>query len=156
MAAVAKVDVLQAYQLRTVSHLTYAQIGALQDVSAQAVHSALTLFLSNLPPTDQLASYTAARTQLLTAAEQQLVASVLDGEAISKASLLDRGRTLKAVHGIRRLEEELSTQNVSTKMSLLISKADADLFNQAGAQAAPSLPETQAEPVTSSKDINGL
>ena len=140
MSYPAKVDVLQAYHLKTVAHLSYKQIGQLQSVSAQAVHQALTTFLSNVPDAEQLASYTAARTQLLTAAEQQLVASCLDGAVIDKASLLDRGRTLKAIHGIRRLEEELSTQNVSSKMSLLISQADASLFSQSASPNEPSPP----------------
>ena len=156
MPAPAKVDKYSAYQLRTVSGLTYQQIALIQGVSKQSVQQALAEFQACLPHPDQLTSYKDARNDLLTAVEQQLVASVLSGDRLAKASLLDVGRTLKTVHGIRRLEEELSTQNVSTKMSLLISHADQHLFSQAETQADNSLPETQAVIETSSKDIKGL
>ena len=137
MPAVAKVDKYSAYQLRVVSGLTYGQIAAIQGVSAQAVQQALTEFRASLPDPALLQSYKDARTDLLTAVEQQLVASVLAGDRLAKASLLDVGRTLKTVHGIRRLEEELSTANVHTKMALLIKQADDKLFTQAPDPSTP-------------------
>ncbi len=143
MPTPARVDKYSAYQLRTVSGLTYQQIAAIQGVSKQAVQYALTEFQACLPQPDQLQSYKEVRNDLLTAVEQQLVASVLSGDRLAKASLLDVGRTLKTVHGIRRLEEELSTQNVSTKMSLLISQADQELFKA----EVVDLHQQTAEPV---------
>ena len=144
MPAPVKIDLLEAYRLRTVAGLTYAQIGDLQGVSKQAVSSALYRFRDSLPTQDELAQYEALKVQLLSATEERLLASCADQESIDKASLLDRSRAFKAIHTSLRLEKELSTQNVSSKMSLLITQADSSLFN------------SQAKPDTSTPDINEL
>jgi len=128
MPSPAKINVLEAYRLRVEHRLTYAQIGRLQGVQGTSVAEALQRFAETVPSSEDVSSFEQARTKLLTVTEERLIASVADQGSIDKASLLDRSRALKAVHGIRRLEEELSTQNVSSKMSLLISHADANLF----------------------------
>ena len=156
MSAPTNVDVMEAYRLRVSAGLTYQQIGDLQGVSKQAVSQALYRFRDSLPSTDEIAKYEHAKSSLMSVVEERLLASCGDEEAISKSSLLDRSRAFKALHTSLRLEKELSTQNVSTKMSLLISQADQNLFSQAGTEADTCLEKEQAVMETSSKDINGL
>lgn len=144
MSAPAKIDILEAYRLRTTSGLTLEQIGTLHGVTRQAVSAALISFKESLPSTDAIAQYEQVKTQLMSVAEERLLASVCDESSIAKASLLDRSRAFKAIHTSLRLEKELSTQNVSSKMSLLISRADETLF-KADLQAEPSLDKTQAK-----------
>ena len=151
-----RVDVLEAYKLKTISHLTYKQIGQLQGVHPSAVHAALQSFLHSLPSDDQLQGYDTARASLMNAASQRLLASCLDEEKIQKATLRESAVAFGIIYDKHRLETAQSTSNISV-LSKLISQADSGLFKtQAGSQAAPCLDETHATVETSTKDIKGL
>lgn len=159
-APVKRVNVLEAYQLRTQHHLTYRQIADLQGVKQQSVHEALQLFMASLPSDDQLQGYTEARADLLNATSQRLLASLADPAVLAKANLRDRAVTFGIIYDKHRLETAQSTSNISV-LSKLISSADAGLFRepaaaQADPQAASCLDESQAVSLKSSKDIKEL
>ncbi len=126
-APVKRVNVLEAYKLRTQHHLTYQQIADLQGVKQQSVHSALTQFIESLPSDDQLQGFTDSRADLLNATSQRLLASLADPDVIAKANLRDRAVTFGIIYDKHRLETAQSTSNISV-LSKIISQADAGLF----------------------------
>ena len=143
-ATVKRVNVLEAYQLRTQSHLTYRQIARIQGVAEQSVHYALTRFMESLPSDDQLQGFTDARAELLNATSQRLLASLSDPDVLAKANLRDRAVTFGIIYDKHRLETAQSTSNISV-LSKLISQADSGLFKtQAIPQAAQCLEKSQA------------
>jgi hypothetical protein len=151
-----RVNVLEAYKLRTINQLTYDQIGELQGVKGPSVFEALKRFTASLPSDDQLQGFTDARAELLNATSQTLLASLSDPDVLAKANLRDRAVTFGIIYDKHRLETAQSTSNISV-LSKLISQADTGLFKtQAGSQAAPCLDETHATGETSSKDIKEL
>ncbi len=141
---VKRVNVLEAYKLRTQSHLTYQQIAQIQGVHESSVHAALQRFMASLPSDDQLQGFTDARADLLNATSQRLLASLADDSAISKASLRDRAVTFGIIYDKHRLETAQSTSNISV-LAKIISQADAGLFkSQAESQAGPRLDDSHA------------
>jgi hypothetical protein len=134
-APVNRVNVLEAYKLRTINHLTYRQIADLQGVAEQSVHSALTRFMNSLPSDDQLQSFTDARADLLNATSQRLLASLADPDVLAKANLRDRAVTFGIIYDKHRLETAQSTSNISV-LSKIISRADDGLFKTAAAPQA--------------------
>ena len=122
-----KLDVLEAYRLRTLSKLTYTQIGELQGVHPTTVSRALESFIQSLPDREQLQSYEAAKGDLLNATSQRLLASLADPEVLAKASLRDRAVTFGVIFDKHRLQTAQSTSNISV-LSRMIGQADADLF----------------------------
>ncbi len=151
-----RVNVLEAYKLRTQHHLTFKQIGDLQGVDPTSVHHALTRLMDSLPSDDQLHAYDESRAALMNATSQRLLASLADPDVIAKANLRDRAVTFGIIYDKHRLETAQSTSNISV-LSKIIGQADAGLFkSQAEPQAASCLDESQANQQTSSKDINGL
>jgi len=107
-----RIDVAKALKLR-VQGATLEEIGDLQGVSKQAVYQALTKFepfIAGLQP-GQLTAYSEQRAELFNAVEMHLTASLLDPDALSKASLNNRAYAFKQIHEARRLETGQSTSN---------------------------------------------
>ncbi len=151
-----RVNVLEAYRLRTQHHLTYREIASIQGVAEPSVHSALTRFMESLPSDDQLQAYDESRAALMNATSQRLLASLADPDIIAKANLRDRAVTFGIIYDKHRLETAQSTSNISV-LSKIIGQADAGLFkSQAESQAASCLDENQAVDNTSTSNNNGL
>ena len=125
-----RVNVLEAYRLRTQHQLTYKQIGQIQGVTPSAVHSTLTAFMESLPTDDQLQGYDEARASLMNAASQRLLASCFDETAIATAKLRDRAVAFGIIYDKHRLETAQSTSNISV-LCKIISQADSGLFKSA-------------------------
>ncbi len=122
-----RVNVLDAYRLRTQHHLTEQEIATIQGVSQPSIHIALKRFTASLPSEAQLQGFTDARADLLNATSQTLLASLVDPEVIAKANLRDRAVTFGIIYDKHRLETAQSTSNISV-LSKIISQADAGLF----------------------------
>jgi len=127
------VNVLEAYRLRTLSDLTYTQIGQLQGVHPTTVQRALQSFVESLPTADQLKSYEEAKGDLLNATTQRLLASLADPDVLAKANLRDRAVTFGIVFDKHRLQTAQSTSNISV-LSKIISQADSGLFKSSTPQ----------------------
>jgi hypothetical protein len=134
-----RIDPLQVYQLRVTARLSYPQIAKQLDCSVAGAYYAFRRLADLGHATADYVAYTSAKAQLLSSAEEGLLASLLDPASIDKASLNNRAYAFKAVHEALRLERELSTQNISSKMSLLISHADATLFAAPPSDSPPPL-----------------
>lgn len=142
-----KIDVAKALKLR-LQGATLEDIGDLMGVTKQAIYQALTKFEPFLTGCEhgQLTAYSEHRAELFNVVEQHLTASLLDPDALSKASLNNRAYAFKQIHEARRLESGQSTNNISV-LAKLITQAEGQIGAgkaQAGAQAAPCLDETQA------------
>lgn len=108
----AEIDPLEVYKLRK-QQLTFKQIGQVLECTPGGAHYAYSNLLKTLETNTETDIYANARTQLLSAAEERLLASVLDDAAIEKASLNNRAYALTQIHTMRRLESGKSTTNVA-------------------------------------------
>ena len=124
-----KVDVAKALKLR-LNGATLPDIAALQGVTKQAIYQALTKFepfIANLEA-GQLTAYSENRAELFNAVEQHLTESLLDPDALAKASLNNRAYAFKQIHEARRLESGQSTSNASLSiLGKLVVQAEAKL-----------------------------
>ncbi len=122
-----KIDVSKALKLRLQGN-TFDEIGAIFSCTGSAVHQALSKFEPFLRGVEQggLTAYSEQRADLFNVVEQHLTASLLDPQAMEKASLNNRAYALKVIHEARRLESGQSTGNISV-MASLIANAEAGL-----------------------------
>jgi hypothetical protein len=138
-----RIDVAKALKLRVQGN-TYEEIASVFGVTKGAVHAALNKFESFLTDAGQpgvLQAFQDNRGHLLTAIEMRLMRSMVDEEAISKATLNNRAYAFQQIHAARRLEEGKSTENVSVLGKLILSAED-NLGNTKG-KASASDPETK-------------
>jgi predicted DNA-binding protein YlxM (UPF0122 family) len=122
-----KIDVSKALKLRLQGQ-TFEQIASVFDCTASAVHQALKkfeAFLKGIEP-GQLTAYSENRAELFNQVEAHLTASLLDADALAKASLNNRAYAFKQIHEARRLESGQSTANVSI-LGKLIAAAEEKL-----------------------------
>jgi len=143
-------DASKALKLRLVHKLTFEQIGAVLGVGAQAVHRRLAFFKPFTRDPDALQAYAEHKSEVSQAVEARLMASLVDEETISKASLNNRAYALKQVHEIGRLERGQSTANVGI-LSKVISQADDELFRGkstgSGNRLTQGIPLETAQPM---------
>jgi hypothetical protein len=138
-----KIDVAKALKMR-VQGASLEDIGDHFGVTKQAVHYALTSFepfVRGLEP-GQLTAYSENRAELFNAVEQHLTASLLDPEAMAKASLNNRAYAFKAIHEARRLESGQSTNNISV-LGKFLHDAESGLGVTAPQQRAVIEPKPQ-------------
>jgi predicted DNA-binding protein YlxM (UPF0122 family) len=137
-----RVDVAKALKLR-LQGATLPDIAALQGVSPQAIDQALRKFQPFLRGIEEgeLTAYSEERANLFNRVEQHLTASLLDPDALAKASLNNRAYAFKQIHEARRLETGQSTANVSI-LGKLIAAAEEKLGASASTQ--PSKAAVQA------------
>lgn len=120
------IDLLKAYKLRTQHHLSYRQIATQLAQPPASIHRALVDLCSLLDQPERLDTYQDARGALLSAVEERLIGSLVDSEALSKASLNNRAYAFTQIFNARRLETGQSTNNVSI-LGQLIHAAEAQL-----------------------------
>lgn len=122
-----QLDLVQAYKLRVVNRLSFAEIAKALGVPKSSVHAALQRLQKLVPDPDVVRAYEEVRPTLLTAVEQRLIASLTDEAAIEKASLNNRAYAFQQVFNARRLEQGKSTENMAL-LSKLIESAHQTLF----------------------------
>lgn len=110
-------DVLKAYELRVLNHLSYQGIADQLGAPKSSVYKALAQLVALTHDHERLQQYEKIRPALLSAAEERLIASLVDEEAIEKATLNNRAYAFQQLHTARRLEQGQSTSNQA--MSLL-------------------------------------
>lgn len=120
-----RIDIAKALKLRLQGN-TLSEIGAVFGVSESAVSQALRKFegiLKNVEP-GTLTAFSEHRSQLLNAIELELMRSLLQPEALEKASLNNRAYAFQQVHQARRLEEGKSTENLGVLGKIIVSSED--------------------------------
>ena len=122
-----RIDVSRAWSLRIKHGLSYQQIADMLGCSKQGVHQVLRKFSEIIDNPKAVAAYQDARVDLLTVAEERLLRSVVDEEAIQKAGLRDRVIAFGTVYDKRRLEAGQSTQNLGI-LSQQIQDMDREVF----------------------------
>ena len=133
------VNLLKAYKLRVQHGLSYQEIADRLDQPKASIHRALVDLCRMIDDPGRLQVYTDARAGLLSVTEERMIASLMDEEAISKASLNNRAYAFTQVFNARRLEAGQSTANTSVLASLII-KSEGTLGT------APSSKSTSSEP----------
>ena len=114
------VDLLKAYKLRVQHNLTYQQIADATGQPKSSIHRSLTELCDLIADPERLKHYEEVRPQLFGAVEERLMASLVDGEKIEKASLNNVAYAFKQIHEARRLETGQSTNNISVLGKLLL------------------------------------
>lgn len=120
-----RIDVAKALKLRLNGN-TCEEIGAIFGVTRQAVSQALTNFepfINNIRGGD-LTAFSEQKANLLNVAQMRLLRSLLDEDAIQKATLNNRAYAFQQLHHATRLEEDKSTGNVSVLGHLILSAED--------------------------------
>lgn len=140
-----KIDVAKALKLRLQGN-TLEEIGKVFGVTRAAVHDALQRFqaFTNKTDTGTLTAYSENRSELFNTVEHHLTESLLDGDALAKASLNNRAYALKVIHEARRLESNQSTSNISV-LGKFIQQAESALGRPAVSKQTAQAAE-QAEP----------
>lgn len=113
-------DVLKAYRLRVLNHLSYQEIADQLDEPKSSVYKALAQLVALTHDHERMAQYEEIRPALLSAAEERLLASLVDEETIEKASLNNRAYAFQQLHNARRLEAGQSNQNIGILARLII------------------------------------
>lgn len=122
----------------------YSEIAARYKVSESAVKQALAKYqhlLNDLQP-GMIEAYRAKRSDLFTLVEQELMASLMDPQAMAKASLNNRAYAFQQIHTARRLEEEKSTANSSSVLHVLIEQQHSQLFSKSKHSSTPHVQAT--------------
>ena len=115
-------NVVRALTLRQ-KGLTYDQIAELMDEPKSTVYFKLIQLSQALENPKHLQDYRDHRTNLLDIAEERMLRSVLDEEAIGKASLNNRAYAFQQIFNARRLESGKSTENLGVLGKLVVEAA---------------------------------
>ena len=115
-----RIDPIEAYKLRTVNRLTYPEIAKYFGVSKGAVIQRLQALSALMHSKPEHEAYQSVKPMLLSALEEQLIASCTDPAVIEKAGLRDRVVALGIVFDKLRLTTGGSTQNVQVFSRIII------------------------------------
>ena len=110
-----KVDLSEALTLRLVNKLTYQQIADRYNVSKQAIQQRLSTFIATIDDPELNRAYKDNIVNILQAGERVLFTDLLDPAKRASASLNNTAYAYDKVAMHRRLEQGLSTANVSTR-----------------------------------------
>ena len=124
-----KFDLVQAYKLRVENRLSYTAIAKALGVPKSTVHAALHRLHALVPDPEAVAAFEAVEATILTSAKARLLASCLDSDVITKASLNNRAYAFSQVANHERLVKGKSTSNLSS-LSRIIVEADHSLFKK--------------------------
>ena len=114
-----RLDLAQVWKLRVMNRLSYGEIARAVGASKSSIHAALHRLSKLVPDPDAVKAYGEVRPTLLTAVEYRLMASLLDEDALEKASLNNRAYAFQQVFNARRLEEGKATEHLSVVSRLL-------------------------------------
>ena len=112
-----RIDVIKAYDLRFNKGLSYRQIGDTFAVSHQAVHQRLQS-LKHLAEPQEVKAYENNKTSILSAVEHRLVTDLLEPDKRKKSSLYQTATSYGIIYDKNRLENGLSTENISINVKL--------------------------------------
>jgi hypothetical protein len=113
-------DVLLAYRLRVMNHLSYQEIADQLGKPKSSVYKALAQLVALTHDHERMQQYEEIRPALLSAAEERLLCSLVDEETIGKASLNNRAYAFQQLHSARRLESGQSTRNLALLGKIIV------------------------------------
>lgn len=119
-------DVLKAYRLRVLNRLSYQEIADQLGEPKSSVYKALAQLVALTHDHERLEQYEEIRPALLSAAEERLLASLVDEVAIEKSSLNNRAYAFTQLLSARRLERGQSTTNLAV-LGKIIMEAESKL-----------------------------
>ena len=125
-----RIDLAECYKLRVLNKLSINELAEYFGVRKQSVSEALQRFAACLPDSPQRDAYEQARPMLLSAVEEQLMASLTDPAKLEKASLNNVAYAFTQVHTARRLEQGQSTSNLAV-WAKCVESAHQGLYEQA-------------------------
>lgn len=118
-----KVDIKEALILRFQHGLPYQKIADQLKCSKNAIWKALKPLEKLIRDPNQLEAYERARIPILTGVEIQLLQSMVDPEALKGVRANQLAYAFSQIHGARRLEQGLSTGNLSIDIDKLYAEA---------------------------------
>ena len=107
------IDINKALELRVKKGMTYKDIGTYFDCTKQAVQQALKKFTALILEPGELAAYRGVKGEILESVEAHLLNDLVDTDKRQKASLNNTAYALNTVANMTRLENNLSTSNIS-------------------------------------------
>jgi hypothetical protein len=113
-------DVLRAYRLRVLNRLSYQEIADQLGEPKSSVYKALAALVSLTHDHERMQQYEEIRPALLSAAEERMLASLVDEDTIEKASLNNRAYAFQQLHNARRLESGKSNLNIGLLGRLVV------------------------------------
>jgi hypothetical protein len=119
-------DILKAYRLRVLNHLSYQEIADQLGEPKSSVYKALAQLVALTHDHERMQQYEEIRPALLSSAEERLLASLVDEDTIEKASLNNRAYAFQQLHNARRLEAGKSNLNIGL-LGRLIVRAEEEL-----------------------------
>jgi transcriptional regulator with XRE-family HTH domain len=138
-----KIDVLEAYRLRTQHGLTHQQIADHLGVAKASVTQRLAQFSAMVHTPAEKQQFDSIRVQALTSIEEQLMSCLLQPDKLAKASLNNVAYAFQQIHTARRLEEGKATENVSV-LTRLLDSAHAELHVRKGSRVPAQEAEVSA------------
>ena len=145
-------DVLKAYRLRVLNRLSYQEIADQLGEPKSSVYKALAQLVALTHDQERMEQYEEIRPALLSAAEERLLASLVDEEAIQKATLNNRAYAFQQLHTARRLEQGKSTSNQALSLlGQIVVRAEEKL----GAPKAEPAPTPGRAPVGLAYGLTG-
>jgi len=122
-----RIDLVQLYKLRVSNGLSYRELAEHFGIAKSSVHAALQRLNRFVSDPQQVRAFEEVEPTVLTAAKQRLLASLLDEEAIQKASLNNRAFAFSQVANHERLVKGESTHNIGL-ITKLVQESDETLF----------------------------
>ena len=124
-----KLDLVQAYKLRVVNRLSFAEIAKALNVPKSTVHAALHRLNALVPDPEVVRAYEEVEASILTSPKARLLASCLDEDKLAKATLNQAAFAFTQISTQERLVKGKSTQNLNL-LTRLIVQADENLFKK--------------------------
>jgi hypothetical protein len=118
------IDIAQAWKLRVVNKLSFGEIAKQMGCSKSTVHAALQRLNDLVPDPHVVNAYEGVEAHLLTAGKARLLRSLMDEEAIEKASLNNRAFAFSQLFNAHRLATHQSTENVGVLGKLILQAED--------------------------------
>ena len=113
-----KFDLSEAMKLRLKHGLSFGQLAVYYGIPKPTIHSKLRSLIRVLGDADLNRLYAEQRAEVLNGTERLLISHLIDADKLKSATLNNVAYAFQQVHTARRLEEDLSTANVSSKMQV--------------------------------------
>ncbi|HAR34254.1 MAG TPA: hypothetical protein DCR95_09265 [Desulfobacter sp.] len=122
-----KFDLAEAIKLRIQNKLSFGELAKYYGVPKQTIHSRFKVFLRIVDDPELNDAYSESRAQILNGTERVLVSYLTDSQKLKDASLNNVAYAFQQVTTARRLEEGLSTQNISNNIRNLTEERKGEL-----------------------------
>lgn len=123
------IDPVKLYRIKLKHRLSNHQLAELTGIPRTTIIGALQRIDGLIHLDDDREAFTNAKVSVLSALEEQLMASLADPDKLAKASLNNIAYAFTQIHQASRLEQGKSTENVGV-LSRYISQSNKQLFEK--------------------------